>query len=277
MSAASGASGIRPAPRRPYAAVYLSALQEAMAYRRAVLVDLASNVVWATILYYLWRSIFSGSAHIGGYTWDEMRTYVLLSYAFGQILSFRVEMQMHKDIRTGQVALDLVRPIGYPAMQLVRALGAGTLEIAGTLSGAAFIGTAVLHVLPPASSAAVLFFAASALAGIAVNALICFLTSLLCFWTESAYGLVLARQAITSFLSGAMVPLALFPGPLRTLTEWLPFSAVVSTPVQIYLGKLMGTDALLALIRQAGWLGALLALTALLWRAARLRLTVNGG
>ncbi|WP_419992407.1 ABC transporter permease [Streptomyces boninensis] len=273
----SAASGIRPAPRRPYAAVYLSALQEAMAYRRAVLVDLASNVVWATVLFYLWRSIFAGSAQIGGYTWDEMRTYVLVSYALGQILSFRVEMQMHKDVRTGQVALDLVRPLGYPAMQLVRAFGAATLETAGALAGAAVIGAAVLHVLPPVSLAGAVLFVFAAAAGIAVNALICFLTSLLCFWTESAYGLILARQAITNFLAGAMVPLALFPGPLRALTEWLPFSAVVSTPAQLYLGKLAGADAFLALARQAAWVGALVLLTAVLWRGARRRLTVNGG
>ncbi|MFD4256801.1 ABC transporter permease [Streptomyces sp. NPDC058534] len=268
---------VRPAVRTPYAALYLTSLQQVMAHRRAALIDLAGNAVWAAVLYYLWRSVFADSPGIGGYSWEQMRTYVLLSYVLGQLVSFRAEMQMHRDIRSGQVAVDLVRPVNYPAMQLVRALGSGTPEAVGALAGALAVGGAVLHVLPPASVTAALLFLATAVAGVAVNLMLCFLTSLLCFWTESAYGLILARQAVTTFLAGTMVPLALFPGPLRTVAEWLPFSAIVSTPVQIYLGRISGDEALLALVRQAGWVAALGALTVVLWRTARHHLTVNGG
>ncbi|WP_326773551.1 ABC transporter permease [Streptomyces sp. NBC_01445] len=268
---------VRPTVRAPYRSLYLASLQQALAHRRAVLVDLAGNAVWAAVLYYLWRSIFAGATSVGGYSWDQMRTYVLLSFALGQLLAFQAEMQMHRDIRSGQVALDLVRPVNYPAMQLVRALGAGTPHMAGALAGTAVIGGMLLHALPPQSPAAALLFLITLAVGVAVNAMLCFLTSLLCFWTESAYGLILARQAVTTFMAGGMVPLALFPAPLRVVAEWLPFSAIVSTPVQMYLGRLTGDDALLALGRQLAWTVVMSALTVRLWRAARRHLTVNGG
>ncbi|MGW6362071.1 hypothetical protein ACWFR5_44630 [Streptomyces sp. NPDC055092] len=79
---------VRPAVRAPYRSLYLASLQQALAHRRAVLVDLAGNAVWAAVLYYLWRSIFAGATSVGGYSWDQMRTYVLLSFALGQLLAF---------------------------------------------------------------------------------------------------------------------------------------------------------------------------------------------
>src|SRR3712207_7472266 len=42
---------------------------------------------WIAILYYLWRAAFSRQAQIGAFTWDEMRTYILLAYGINALRS----------------------------------------------------------------------------------------------------------------------------------------------------------------------------------------------
>jgi ABC-2 type transport system permease protein len=103
------------------------------------------------------------------------------------------------------------------------------------------------------------------------------MVALLCFWTTNGVGLLWGQIAVMNVLSGALIPLALFPDWLRPAVLALPFQAVVHTPVAIYLGDLTGEALLWALGGQRFWVVALWWLARLLWIPASRALTVQGG
>jgi ABC-2 type transport system permease protein len=57
----------------------------------------------------------------------------------------------------------------------------------------------------------------------------------------------------------------------------LPFAAVYSTPLLIYLGTIPPSRYLAAFALQLGWFAAFAALAAVIWRAAQRRVVVQGG
>lgn len=268
---------MRLAPRPKYLALALVAMQRSLAYRGTLLLSMVSNLVWVAVLYYLWRAVFSSHRSVGGFDWDRMRTYVVLSYGVNVLLSFNSEARMMATIRTGEVASELARPVDYLGAQLAQALGSAVVE--GLLGGALalLLGVVALHILAPASVAAALLFLPSVALGFLVKFLISYLTGLLCFWTVNSLGLLWARAALTNVLSGALIPLQLFPDALRGLALASPFAAVVNAPVAIYLGTTTGAALIGTLALQAAWVAILWALAQALWIPSVRALTVQGG
>jgi ABC-2 type transport system permease protein len=79
------------------------------------------------------------------------------------------------------------------------------------------------------------------------------------------------------FLSGFIIPINFLPDWAQPVVRWLPFSAMVQTPVEIYLGQRVGLDMGLAYVHQASW-------AVVVWLAGRLclalavrRVVVHGG
>ena len=78
-------------------------------------------------------------------------------------------------------------------------------------------------------------------------------------------------------LTGAEVPLLLFPDWARTFLLWQPFAGVFDTPLRIYCGALQGPAIAYALARQVLWTGALVILGRRLLASALLRVEIQGG
>jgi len=268
---------LRLAPRPKYRALALAAVQRAITYRGNLLLNLLSGLVWVAMLYYLWRAVYSTHAQLGGFDWRQMRTYVLISYAVNALLSFSSLSRILASIRTGEIATELLRPIDYLWAQLAQT--AGTAVVEGLLSSviALALGFLLLDVAPPVSLPAALLFLLSVGLGFLIKFLISFLVALLCFWTLNGLGLIWAQTALISLFSGALIPLQLMPGWLRTIALAAPFQAIVYTPLTIYLATTQGAALWWALGLQVFWVAALWALARLLWAPAARALELQGG
>ena len=69
------------------------------------------------------------------------------------------------------------------------------------------------------------------------------------------------------FLSGQIAPLALLPYPIQIISMLLPFRWIISFPVELLLGRLTLSGALIGLAAQAAWLIVSLVLVKIVWRA----------
>lgn len=270
-------TGLRLHPRPKYLSLALVSVQEAIAYRVPTILTFLSNFVWVIILLYLWQTVFAARPLVGSFDWQRMRTYILVAYVVNSLVTHYTESGIIYGIRYGQVALDLVRPVDYMVGQLARAAGGAAFE--GALGGvtALVLGIYVLQVSPPASPFAAVAFVVSVLIAFVARFLISFIVSLFSFWTSNGLGLMWARAAVSNVLSGTLIPLQLFPGWLHAIALALPFHALVSTPVLIYLGEIEGLAIAGALASQVAWSVALWVLARLLWRPCVRRLTVQGG
>lgn len=263
--------------RRPrYLSLALAATQQAVAYRLSTVSSIIGSFFWVAILYYLWRAAFAGSAAIGGFTWPEMRTYILLAYGINALIGFASASRMMYAIRTGDIVIDLIRPLNYLRVQLALTTGAAVIEAVASALIIALLGVAI-GAVPPASPLAFVLFVASLLIGFVTKFLLVFTISLLCFWTISSTGLNWAQGAVISLLSGTLVPIALLPGWLQAVANVLPMRGIVATPVGIYLGQYTGWTLAGVLTLQAAWLIVLWLAADRAWPRAFRAVEIQGG
>lgn len=267
----------RPRPVRRYVGIARIALQQAIAYRFTTLFTVLILFVWIAILFAFWGSAYAEREVIAGYTQPEMRTYILLAYAINALVGWRVGTGMMNRIRTGEIVIDMVRPLNYRTTQLASAAGFAVAEGVISFGIALGLGLLLFDILPPAGPLAATLFLVSVLIGFVTKALVIFLISLLTFWTLQGIGLMWAQQSVIAILSGTLVPLALLPPWLRVIAEVLPLRGIVATPVSLYLGTAEGTAVPGLLALQIGWLALLWWVTDKAWLRAFRAVESQGG
>jgi ABC-2 type transport system permease protein len=268
---------LRVAPRPKYRALAIAAIQRAIAYRGTTLLSLLSGLVWVAMLYYLWRTVYADRPRLGNFDWGQMRTYILVSYAVGALISFSSAARILSVVRSGDIAMELLRPVDYLLLQLAQSFGSALIE--GLLGSviALLLGFFLLGIAPPASASAALLFLFSVGIGFLIKFLITFMVALLCFWTKNGLGLIWAQTAVISLFSGALIPLQLLPGWLQSAALAAPFQGIVYTPVMIYMGAIEGAALWWSLGLQLFWVVALWRLARLMWMPAMRALDLQGG
>ena len=262
---------------RRYLALASATVQIRMAYRTAFLLGVISNILILLSLYYLWRTLYAGRDTLGGFSWAEMQTYLVLTFATNLVVGWYSEITITMRILDGSVATDLLKPLDF---QLAR--------LAETVAGALFESVIALLIivvvavvlggllLPPDAGAGLLSAVSFALGSLAKFGTV-YLACLLSFWTVNGWGISWARIAVTQLFSGALVPLPFLPDWLRTIAEWSPFPGMVYLPTAIYLGRVGPAAAAWALVGQAAWAVGLLLVGRWAWDAAMRKVTIHGG
>ena len=133
-----------------------------------------------------------------------------------------------------------------------------------------------VHIDVP-SPLVLLVFVVSFALGYVVNFLMNFLMNAVAFWTLETFAIQLMVRWISDLLSGQLIPLLFFPGILERIVLGLPFAAIYSTPLLIYVGTIPPREYLSALALQVLWLVIFSGIAVLVWRAAEKRIVVQGG
>ena len=82
---------------------------------------------------------------------------------------------------------------------------------------------------------------------------------------------------LTDLLGGQLVPLVFFPAALAGVVYALPFAAMFSTPLLIYVGVIGPERYFDVMASQLAWIVVLGTVSTLLWRAGARRVVVQGG
>ncbi len=270
-------SQVRLELRPRYLSIALTSFQQAITYRITTLTNIGLTFIWVFILYFLWRAAFNEHQMIQGFTWEEMRTYVVLAFGLNALIGWRISANMMYTIRTGEILRDLTRPLNYCLNQVSIATGAALVEGILSLGLTLVVGLVFIGIQPPANATAAVLFGIAVVLGFFTKALIVFSVSLLTFWTLNGVGISWSRDAIINILSGTIIPLAMMPGWLQIVADVAPMRGIVSTPLMIYLGKAEGMDALGLLALSGGWLVALWFFANWAWKAAFNRVEIQGG
>lgn len=259
-----------------YRALAGAALRSLLAYRLQFLLGLLGGVFVLLSLLYLWRTIIEGGLRPAGLTWPQMKLYLLVGFLANTVVSTYTDWRMASRIRDGAVAIDLTKPVDYQRARFAEATGFAVIELG---AGIAVCGLALLVFggvpLPSGATAAV--FVVSLLLIVPLKFSVVYLSTLLCFWTQNYMGVSWARLALMSLFSGALIPIALFPGWLQAIADALPFQAMASTPALIALDRLHGRELWRHLAAQAGWTVGLWYAARAAWTTSSRRLTVHGG
>lgn len=260
-----------------YISIANRSLQNVLAFRSSYILTFASNFVNLIAIYFLWQGIYAGREELGGYTWDQMKTYLLVTFIANSFLSWYSETAISGKILDGSVAVDLLKPIDFQTARLAETLGRSILEggISAVIIGAFMIITAGITI--PSSPLVWMLFLVSLFTATIVKFGIVYLAALVCFWSTGSMGIVWARIAITNLLSGALVPLVFFPDWLEQLALVLPFQSIVHTPTMIFLEQIQTREMLLLIAVQLVWGAVLWVLGRGIWNWAVRQVTIHGG
>jgi ABC-2 type transport system permease protein len=263
-----------------YVAIATRAFRRYSTYRAATLAGIFTNSVFGIIYSFAYLALWEASPDAGGYDATDAVTYVWL----GQALLMTVALwgggstdDLAERIRTGDIAIDLYRPVGLLGWYLASDLGRATFHLLTRGLAPTVIGAMLFDIRLPDSPAAALGFALSLPLAVVVSFAIRFLVASSAFWLLDQSGVKVMSGAFAIFFSGMMLPLVLFPGVLGVVARALPWAAYLQVPADIWLGKRVGPDLLAALGFQTVWAVILLGCCQLVLRAATRKVVVQGG
>jgi ABC-2 type transport system permease protein len=180
-------------------------------------------------------------------------------------------------IRTGDVAIDLYRPVGLIGWYLAGDLGRAAYHVLTRGVAPTFLGLLLFDISLPETPAAAIGFTVSVLFAIVTSFTIRFLVACTAFWLLDQTGVRMLSGVLAIFLSGMTLPLVIFPEPLRSIALALPWASYLQTPADIWLGQRTGTGIVDGLALQLLWIGVLLALCQVVLGAATRKVVVQGG
>ncbi|KWW97263.1 ABC transporter permease [Carbonactinospora thermoautotrophica] len=263
---------------RVYLAAGWRAARRYATYRAATVAGAFTNTVFGFIRAYILIALWQARPGIGGYDVTDAVTFCFLGQALiAPIAIFGGGLDLVERIRTGDVAIDLYRPVDFQGWWLAQDLGRAVYELVARGLPPFLAGALVLGVRLPGDPLTWAGFAAAVLLAILVSFGLRYLVALAAFWLLDARGVSAVALLCAAFFSGMVLPLVLFPGWLGTLAQALPWAATVQVPSDVFLGKHQGPALLEALAFQAAWALALLALGRLATRAAHRKVVVQGG
>ncbi|HYP45402.1 MAG TPA: ABC-2 family transporter protein [Propionibacteriaceae bacterium] len=247
-------------------------------YRLAMAAGVFTNTVFGFIkVGVLFGAIAAAGGEINGYDQREAATYVWL----GQALLAPVAMYAWSDVadrvRTGEIAVDLARPIDLQLSYWARDLGRAALALPTRGLPPLILGALLMGLAYPADWTAYPLGLISVLLGVSVSFLCRYGVNLIAFWTLDVRGYLGLYTLVLGLFSGFYVPVHIFPDWLRAVAYASPFPSMFQSPIDILSGRVLHADALRVLVVQCAWLAALVVLTrVMLWRATK-RLVVQGG
>ncbi|MEV4168394.1 ABC-2 family transporter protein [Nonomuraea sp. NPDC049709] len=229
------------------------------------------GVLRAYILIALWQA----RPGLAGYDMTDAVTFCFITQAFiGPMQLFGGGLSIPERIRSGDIALDLVRPASLQLWTLAEDVGRAAYLFVVRGAPPMLVGAVMFGILFPTDPGRWLAF----LAGFAIAVVVSFgwryLTALSVCWLLDDRGIAILSMVLMTFFSGMMLPLHIFPGWFGELARALPWAAMVQVPTDLYLGK---APVLESLAFQAFWAVVLLGLGALGTRAIRHKVVIQGG
>jgi ABC-2 type transport system permease protein len=244
-------------------------------YRAAAFAGAFTNTIFGVLRAYVLIALWSARPGLGGYDVTDAVTFCFLTQAFiGPMQVFGGGLELSQRVRTGDVALDLVRPASLQMWSLADDLGRAAFLFLARSVPPTVVGAAVFGINVPVDPVTWAAFLVSVTLGIVVSFGLRYLVALSACWIVDERGVQSMSLVMTTFFSGMMLPLAIFPGWLGTLAQALPWAAMVQVPADVFLGK---TAPLGALAFQALWVAVVLAAGALATRSARRKVVIHGG
>ncbi len=252
--------------------------QRSAAYRFDVWTRIAGNIMFLFMWGFIWYALYYGKETVGGVSFQAMLGYIMISQALQGIHGAGAQLwEIQERVRTGDIAMEMLRPYDYTTRMLFSDLGSIFFYF---ITAVLPLYTVLFLVLKPSVSltlAQMGLFIVSAVLGFLIRFCIEMTFGLFTFWLIETGGVEDVFYFSISLFSGSLVPLWFFPGWLEQVAHYLPFQAIFFVPNSIFVGQLKGPDIFNALLGQAIWLLLCFVILRLVWHRASMKIVIQGG
>jgi ABC-2 type transport system permease protein len=252
--------------------------QRAAAYRFDAWTRLFSNIIFLFMWGSIWYGLYHGKESVQGISFQSMLSYILVSHLLQGVHSAGTPLwEIQERVRTGDIAMEFIRPYDYPFRLLFADLGSITFYFLIAVLPLYSVLFFTFDLSLPATLDRWLFFLFAAVLGYLIRFCIELTFGLFTFWLVETGGVEDIFYFAISLFSGSVIPLWFFPEWLASLARFLPFQAIFFVPNAIFVGQLEGQALIQAVVLQGFWLFLTYTLLRFVWRRVIHKLVVQGG
>jgi len=247
-------------------------------YRLAAVAGAFSNTVFGLVRANVTVAVVGvAGGLVAGYDATGVATYVWVGQALlGSVYIFQWT-ELATRIRTGDIAVDLGRPVDPQLAYLAGDLGRAAFDLIPRGAPPLLVGALVTGLALPDTPLPYLLGLVSLVLAVVISFAGRWLVNLAGFWLLDLRGPMATYLVAVSVLNGLIVPVHWFPVWLRTLAYCTPFPSMLQAPIDVLTGRVEGLRALSVIAVQIGWAVGLLALGQVVYRRGARRLVVQGG
>ncbi len=206
-----------------------------------------------------------------------MVTYTILNTTVAAVLMNGLFREADERVRTGNIAIDLLRPLYYPLCLFADQLGKSAFNFVFAVLPTLLVAMLLFGFTAPDTPWSILAFIVAVVIALAISFALGYLVALLAFWFLTTLHFEWAMIGLITVFSGSFLPLWFFPPGWLELARMLPFQFLGFVPAAIYMGKLSAGDVWPTLLVGMVWTLLLLGVTGWIWSASLKRLVVQGG
>ncbi|BFU46145.1 ABC transporter permease [Krasilnikovia sp. MM14-A1004] len=249
-------------------------------YRQATMAGSFTNIVFGFLRCYVLLAVAAATVNgrPAGYDETQLVTYVWVGQGLLTVVALLGWSELSDRIRSGDVTVDLLRPVHPVVSYLAPDLGRALHRMMTRFVPPVLVGAIFFDLYRPGRWWTVPLFAVSVVLAVVISFGCRFLVNATAFWLHDARGPVVLWALAGGALAGLYFPLRLLPHWLAVLL-WVgtPFPGMLQTPLDVLTER--DPPALQAALvgLQVVWAAALLAACAAVQRRAERRLVAQGG
>ncbi len=248
------------------------------AYRWECVFSAITTCVFIVFQYYLWRAIYLNdiTGSITG-TFEQTFIYVSLSSVLLSIFTTSIEGVISSAVLSGSIIRDIVRPLNYHLTLLAASCGTAMVRFIWLLIPSLLLIVCLMWSHEIQLNNFILFFL-SIILSFFILLHIDLLVGMLAIFTETVWGLRMAKEYIVMALSGALIPLTLLPENVYKVFLLLPFQAICHTPMTILTSDNASNIQIGELLMiQLYWVLGLVVVSSLICNNILNKIRINGG
>ena len=254
-------------------------IRQGLTYKFNYFMKLFSVFLKITIQYFIWKALLHSGSYetsAGSVNLDVMIPYIVVSSLMQMVLSGRTISNVDQKIRTGAIAMDLMKPINFKWVCFGEAAGQVVYQLIFFLVPIWLMAAATLQFRLP-DGIHILLFALSFLNSFVLLFLMRFLLGLMGFWFTQVWILERFLNDFIKLFSGVLIPIWFFPLWLQRISDFLPFKYIYYAPISLFIDRLDSVYPAKTLLFQLIWIGLFYMLSQLVWRRAVEIVTIQGG
>ncbi|MGE7890636.1 ABC transporter permease [Bacillus cereus] len=260
----------------PYIKVISLTIKEEFQYRLHILIRIIISLIPLLSQVYLWITLYSNTANISGYGFNEMITYTVIAKLLYEIITPTVNWQIYSEIVNGEITKYFIRPVSFLRYWFTRNIGVKIVSL--TVSSILILTVIIfksIFLLPSISYFGL--FIISCVLSLILFFFIYYVISLLAFWFTDVWAFFFMAGNLITFGSGALIPLNMLPDPLYTILNFMPFSKLIYFPINIFLERINFTEIIKGFGLQVIWIILFMLLANWLYRIGTKKYIAPGG
>jgi ABC-2 type transport system permease protein len=213
-------------------------------YRAAAFAGVSTQFFWGVILVMIYRAFYENSDAPQPISLSQAISFIWIGQSLIQMIPWSIDKEIEEEVRNGNVAYALVRPIDMYGLWFARSFALRTVPTLMRFAPIFAFGGLFFGLSAPISLEAGIAFVISVFFALILSSAISSLILISLFWTVSGEGVQRLMPHFTLFFSGMIVPLPLFPSWMQPILNVQPFRGVMDIPCRLYTGVIPTSEAL---------------------------------